>query len=1029
MRHLNTSPDVRAKKLLAMAWLAALFAGGAQAIDPDRAMSQYIHERWGIERGFPRGPVYAISQSADGYLWIGAQAGLIRFDGSNFRLLRDVPGIQHGESVFGLLPDRDGNLWINLEGTHLLRYHDDSFDPPAPVADSRVTAMCRSDQSKLLVSVMERGTMAYRQAKFQMIADVSAMPRSPVLSIAQTADGSVWSGTRGAGLYRFQERSKSTELTGPPDLKVNCLLTGDKGDLWAGTDNGIMHWNGSKLVEVDPAQLRQLQVLALERDRDGNIWAGTHAGRLLRINQQGVSYLDPPGESSSQAITALFEDREGNLWIASDSELERLRDSAFVTYSLPEGLPSDANNAIFVDPENRLWATPAGGGLWWMKGAQHGRVSSDGLDRDVVYSIAGGKGELWLGRQRGGLTRLRIQDGSFTAHTYTISDGLAQNSVFSVYQSRDGSVWAGTLSGGVSKLSGGRFTTYTNADGLLTNTVASILESSDGTMWFATTGGLNALSNGRWRAYSESQGLPSANVYCLFEDSTKVLWVGTSAGLAFLGPEGFQIPGGSKTRLHEPILGIEEDRHGSLWMATSHRVLRVNRQKLLAGALTDDDLREYGAADGLRGVNGVKRHRSVIADTAGRIWFSLNRGISMVDPARLTRNAAPSIVHVQSVSADGETIGLHGPVHIPGGRQRIKFVYAGMSLSAPELVHYRYRLDEYDSGWSDSGTLPEASYTNLAPGHYRFRVIASNPDGLWNSKEDVLAFEVDPLFWQTWWFRLGVVFGCAALIIGFYRYRMQMVTERLRVRFEERLTERTRIAQELHDTLLQGFLSASMQVHVAVDSLPADSQVKPTLTRALQLMRQVIDEGRNAVRGLRSSGSISLDLEQAFSRVPQDIAQRSGQQQPRFRVIVEGQQQPLHPLLRDDVFRIGREALINAFRHARARHVEIELKYSPSQLRLLVRDDGGGIEPQILKSGRDGHWGLSGMRERAEQIGARLHVYSSAAAGTEVELLVPGHIAFQGRAERRSRWFRRRNPSNNNNNPGQESAAVKEGGK
>src|SRR5262245_7389612 len=217
-----------------------------------------------------------------------------------------------------------------------------------------------------------------------------------------------------------------------------------------------------------------------------------------------------------------------------------------------------------------------------------------------------------------------------------------------------------------------------------------------------------------------------------------------------------------------------------------------------------------------------------------------------------------------------------------------------------------------------------------------------------------------------------------------------------------------------------------MQVHVAVDSLPGDSQVKPTLTRALQLMRQVIDEGRNAVRGLRSSGSMSLDLEQAFSRVPQDIAQRSGQQQPEFRVIVEGQQQPLHPLLRDDVYRIGREALINAFRHAHAKHVEIELKYSPTQLRLVVRDDGGGIEPQILKSGRDGHWGLSGMRERAEQIGARLHVYSSAAAGTEAEHSVPGHIAFEGKAERQSKGCRRRNHTNN---PRQESAAVKESGK
>jgi signal transduction histidine kinase len=236
--------------------------------------------------------------------------------------------------------------------------------------------------------------------------------------------------------------------------------------------------------------------------------------------------------------------------------------------------------------------------------------------------------------------------------------------------------------------------------------------------------------------------------------------------------------------------------------------------------------------------------------------------------------------------------------------------------------------------------------------------------------------------------------------------RLRQLTKRLNLRFEERLGERTRIAQELHDTLLQGFLSASMQVHVAADGLPEDSHVKPILSRALQLMGQVIEEGRNAVRGLRSSQSGSLDLEQAFSRVPQELVlQEQAGEQLTFRVIVEGEQRPLHPLLRDEVYRIGREALINAFRHAQAKKIEIELKYSARQLRVLVRDDGCGIDPQILRFGSDGHWGLSGMRERADRIGARLHVFSSASAGTEVELDIPGHIAFQGQSDHLRRWF------------------------
>jgi signal transduction histidine kinase len=254
--------------------------------------------------------------------------------------------------------------------------------------------------------------------------------------------------------------------------------------------------------------------------------------------------------------------------------------------------------------------------------------------------------------------------------------------------------------------------------------------------------------------------------------------------------------------------------------------------------------------------------------------------------------------------------------------------------------------------------------------------------------------------------------------LGLYRLRVLQVTRQLNVRFEERLAERTRIAQELHDTLLQGFLSASMHIHVAADLLPADSQAKPTLTRALQLMSQVIDEGRNAVRGLRSSHSASLDLEQAFSRVQQELGPQAEGNGVGFRVVVDGQPRPLRPMLRDEVYRIGREALINAFRHSGAKSIDLELQYSPSHLRLLVRDDGRGIDAKILSIGRDGHFGLSGMREKADRIGARFHVWSSAGAGTEVELSVPGQVAFLHHRNHALAWlrgvFQRKQPAEKN---------------
>ncbi len=990
-----------------MWWIAAGLPRDALCIDPNRAMSQYIRERWDSDRGFPLGPVYAISQSGDGYLWIGTQAGLVRFDGLNFRLIRNAPGLANGASVLGLMAEPGGRLWIRLEGS-LLRYDNGVFQSTDVVVNANSSAMGRSEQGELLISSAPAGILAYRRGKFEAIADALHLPPSPVLSLAASKDGSIWCGTRGAGLFRLAGGKATSVSEGLPDSKVNSLLSGKQGDLWIGTDNGVAYWNGSRLTPLGDS-LHNVQVLVMVRDRDGNIWAGTDSRGLVRINEHGLAYLDAAGEQSPNAVTALFEDREGNLWIGSAAGIERLRDSAFVTYSQPEGLPTDGSNPLYVDEDNRLWFAPVTGGLWWMKGGRHGQISLDGLQRDIVYSIGGRNGDLWLGRQRGGLTKLAIEGDRVTAKTFTEADGLPQNSIFSVYESRDGAVWAGTLSGGVSQLKDGRFTIYTRAEGLLSNTVVGIVQGSDGAMWFATPGGLNRLFNGHLDSFTAENGLPSENIYCLLEDSAGILWIGTAGGLAFRDSKGIERAVGSPDWLREPILGFEEDRQGSLWLATSSHVVRVSLQKLLHGTLSEGDWREYGIADGLRGVEGVKRQRSVVRDPAGRIWFSLNRGISVVDPSRLTRDVAPAIVQVQGISVDGVAVPMAGPIRIAGGHQRIRFSYAGLSLAVPERIRFRYRLDGYDSNWSESTALREAAYTNLPPRRYRFRVVASNPDGVWNGAEASVGFEVDPLFWQSWWFVAASLLAGGCAISGFFYFRMRQLTARLNLRFEERLMERTRIAQILHDTLLQGFLSASMQVHVAADTLPEDSRAKALLNRALQLMSQVTDEGRNAVRGLRSSGSMSLDLEQALSLVRDDhVAQVQAARGVDFRVIVEGQKRQLHPLLRDDLYRIGREALLNAFRHSRAKRIEVELHYSASQLRVVVRDDGCGIDPVILKSGRDGHWGLPGMRERAEQIGASLQVFSSATVGTEVRLAVPGHIAFQARPGEKIWQFRRK---------------------
>jgi signal transduction histidine kinase len=425
-------------------------------------------------------------------------------------------------------------------------------------------------------------------------------------------------------------------------------------------------------------------------------------------------------------------------------------------------------------------------------------------------------------------------------------------------------------------------------------------------------------------------------------------------------------------------------------------VLRVRRDALHGRILADGDLVEYGVSDGLYSTTAAKRHRSVVADAEGRIWFAMDRGLSVVDPVRATGTVAPVVSRIESLAADGTSIDVSDSARVPPGPHRVTFAYSGVSLSAPDGIRFRYRLDGFDHGWSAPTATREAVYTNLGPGSYRFRVTASNREGVWRGAEAALSMEVQPTLSQTAWFRLAAGLAAALALVLLYRMRLHRLTREMTVRFEERLDERTRIAQDLHDTLLQGVLSASMQLHVAVDEVPPQAPGRRGLDHVLALMARVIEEGRNAVRGLRSAED-DFDLEEAFSRLREDL---SIGEEIEFRVMREGAPRPLQPLIRDDVYRIGREALVNAVRHAAATRLEVEVECGAHQFRVLVRDDGCGIDPDVLRDGRTGHWGLSGMRERAERIGGRLKLWSRPGAGTEVELSVPGHVAFRASPSR-----------------------------
>jgi ligand-binding sensor domain-containing protein len=608
--------------------LAALTAvcgvAPAAALDPQRAMSQYIRDQWGIEKGFPGGRVHAIAQTVDGYLWIASDKGLVRFDGFTFRLI-PLSGVtsEPGSAVLGLASDAAGTLWARLQGPALARYRNGAFEnmlATLDLPDSLVTAMTPGNDGAMLLATLGHGAVAYRMGQFSSIAAQAMMPSSFVISMAQTSDGDVWLGTRDSGLLRVQGQRVTPITTGLPDQKINCLLEGDNHDLWIGTDNGVVRWNGTSVTSAGiPATLGRVRALSMARDRDANIWLATASHGLIRMNALGVTSTGARDVGPGGTITAVFEDRDRNLWVGTTDGIERWRNGVFTTYATAQGLPSDSSGPVYVD-STRTWFAPSRGGLYWLRNGHVERITQAGLAEDVIYSIAGDGSDVWVGRQRGGLTRLRGHGDAFTAERFTHADGLAQDSVYAVYRARDGAVWAGTLSGGVSRLKDGAFTSYTVTNGLASNTISAILETADGTMWFATPTGVSILSRGGWRRYTTHDGLPSNDVNTLVEDSAGHVWAGTSGGLALISAGQVQRAFKPPDALRRSILGLTDDRAGWLWIVTAESVVRVNREQLVHGAPGEGDVREYGLADGLLSLEGVKRHRSVTSDPSGRIW-------------------------------------------------------------------------------------------------------------------------------------------------------------------------------------------------------------------------------------------------------------------------------------------------------------------------------------------------------------------------------------------------------------------------
>ncbi|MGC4051235.1 MAG: two-component regulator propeller domain-containing protein [Paludibaculum sp.] len=895
------------------------------------------------------------------------------------------PGHTPIDSVFALAGDSQGNLLISTEGLQRLRVRNEELEelPRLPgQPEDPLSAVYQEHNGTILIATVRRGLVAYDGRKFTTLEGT----RPDITAAARARDGTVWMGTTIQGLFAFPERPTLGPLEDLRRVRINALVPYGQHGLRVGTDRGMLQWDGagtSSHLSGPP------HVQVMLEDRQGNLWLGSTQG-LYRIAAGAAQTVVA---HSRDLVTSLFEDREGDIWAGTSTGIVRLRQRILTTYEVDEGAVG-SQGPVFADAQGAVWCAKPKVGLIRIVDGRTQRILAGG----EYMSIAGAGQDLWLGKKDGGL--LRVKTGGQAGSAATTKEVRPGQPVISLFQSSDGTLWAGLQNAGIAEIENGRTTLHSSADGLVLNTVTAIEQSRDGVMWFGTAAGIASRSHERWKSFTVRDGVPPGRINCILADSSGVLWIGGDQGLAHIENGKAQLANATLPLLHEPIFGIALDRDDFLWILTSNHVLRVKRAELLRSHGEPVFVRQFGIGDGLPGGMPNRTSRSITSDARGRIWMALGTALVMADPFALRQPSTPTLVHIQQISTDEQPLRLEETVTIPAGGQRTVIRFAGLNLAAPERVRFRYRLSGFDRDWSEPTSAREATYTNLPPGSYRFEVRASNIDGLWNEPSAGLVMSVEPTIWQSAWLRSFLALAIYAMGFGAYHLRLRAVKRQWNLRFQERLDERTRIARELHDTLLQSFHGLILRFQAARDMLPGEPEAAcEALGSAIDRAAAAITEGRDAVQALRGEEECD-DLGESLAMVDREFRDElTGPQKPgadtSYRVLVEGTPRQLHPVVRDDLYRIAREAVRNAFRHAHAKQIELDIRYDEGALRLRVRDDGAGIDPQVLGSGRrKGHYGLPGMRERATSIGGQFEIWSELRRGTEIEVTIPGMIAY-----------------------------------
>jgi signal transduction histidine kinase/ligand-binding sensor domain-containing protein len=996
-------------------------------------VTEYHHTMWTADNGL--GAVFDIEQAPDGYLWLTTSTGVFRFDGVRFQSVEEATnGAVQNSEIHSAFLSPTGGIWLKTRAAGLLFWKDGRL---TVFTDRRCTPALQieglaEDQDGALWVQGSGGLFRMRGPVCEPIGAEHGYPGGFPAAILVDRKGTVWVRTLAGDLLflpRGQSSFQSIRYAAGPITAAFVLAAPTRnaflhqapdGAIWLSDTYGLR-----RVVDAAGAPLpsppstnspkNDIQFGDFSFAADGSLWAVTDRG-VRRFDQvdrwptpaatqaaPGEGFTTGQGLSSNAAWKVLI-DREGSVWVGTNSGLDHLRRTPLHTLALPQTAEHDFG--VTAGDHGSVWT-----------GNRSLPLTEIGADGDIrrfpetngticirrdrsgaIWSAGGGDSRLW--RYSGtGLTLLPSPEEE------------KAGPVVSLAVDRNNDLWISTAIGGTYLLRHGVWSSQNEALGKRSGLIGAMAGDEAGNVWFGFANNLVRWDGSAYQKFSFPNGARGVSESTLSVRGDRV-WLGGPGGIELFTHGHFYLLRWKDNDLPGRVSGVIETGTGELWANGFSGITHVPADELtrwLRDPMSAISGERLNALDGLPGFSAERIPEPSIAESReGRLWFATTKGITWLEPAKLreNRNPLPPPVLISSILSDGKTYVASNGLSLPARTDKLEIDYTALSFAVPERVQFRYKLDGVDDGWQDAGTRRQAFYTSLSPRRYRFHVIACNNDGVWNEAGATTEFSIAPAWFQTAWFTALCVCVLLLLLWTLYQLRLRQLAQQFHLGIEARVDERTRIARELHDTLLQSFNGLLLRFQAVSNLLPArPDEAKQRVDSAIEEAARAITEGRDAVHALRSTGSAAADLAESIGNLGKELlSQPANDETPEFRVQVEGTPRSLNPIVRDEAYRIAAEALRNAVRHARARQIEVEIRYSEQQLRLRIRDDGKGIDRTLLdRDHAPGHWGLRGMRERAKLIGGILEIWSELNSGAEIELTVPAASAYA--KPRTSRWF------------------------